>query len=466
MAHSHRRSAALGARLTALPLLILLAAGACASGRKGRRTPEPSPAARRGLNLAADSRELFERMGLLASTAPIPFVGTVGYFAGPSADSTIALVTISLQNHWLTFKRDANDYAARYQVSLDLRRGEEMPTRLDAHETIRVATFRETLRTDESVIFQQFVRVEPGEYTLTVSVRDEEGARSSGEEAKITIPRLGEGQVAKPMVVYEAAPRAARDSLPRLAPSPRSTAIFGRDSTLVVYLEAYGSGASLPIEVSAKSDRGTTLWTHAAQLTGRGTLFSGSLVVPVAEIGIGVTTLAIVRQDTKDSSSTPVFVNFGEDLPVATFDEMIDYLRYFAPSERLKSLRDTTPEGRVRAWAAFVRETDPNPATPQHEGLTQYFQRIQQSNERFREEGIPGWLTDRGMVYATLGEPEQVYQEGAGESTLRKTQIWEYRQYRLQLVFQDQNGFGRWKLTTRSESDFQLVARQVMSRGR
>ena len=449
-------------------LLLLVAAGACAPRRRvAQRTEDTtSPAARRGLNLLADSRKLYQRMGLLASTPPIPFIGTVGYFAGPTADSTVALVTISLQNRWLTFKRDGDRYAARYQVSLDLRRGDAMPRRLDAHEVIRVATFRETLRTDESVIFQQFLRVEPGEYTLTVSVRDEEGARSSGEETKITVPRLAEGRLARPLAVYESAPRQTVDSLPRLAPAPRSTVTFGRDSSIALYLEGYGAGASLPITVVARSDQGATLWRESAALTGRGRLFSGALVIPIPRIGIGVTTLSVVRQDTQDSVSVPLFVNFGDDLPVATFDEMVDYLRYFASPDRLKALRDSTPDGRARAWIGLLRETDPSPGTPQHEGLTQYFQRVQQSNERFREEGIAGWLTDRGMVYITLGEPEQIYQEGTGESTMRKTQIWEYRQHRLQLVFQDQSGFGRWKLTPRSENDFQIIARQIFNRTR
>ena len=75
-----------------------------------------------------------------------------------------------------------------------------------------------------------------------------------------------------------------------------------------------------------------------------------------------------------------------------------------AEPQRLRALRDTAPEFRGLAWAEFLRETDPVASTPEHEGLRDYFGRIEEANERFREEGGRGWLTDRGMVLVGLPE--------------------------------------------------------------
>ena len=84
------------------------------------------------------------------------------------------------------------------------------------------------------------------------------------------------------------------------------------------------------------------------------------------------------------------------------------------------------------------------------------------ANERFREEGVPGWTTDRGMVFVALGEPDQLYEQGGTDINQRgRAQVWEYRQNRLQLIFVDQTGFGRWRLTTGSEADFQQAVRRV-----
>ena len=101
--------------------------------------------------------------------------------------------------------------------------------------------------------------------------------------------------------------------------------------------------------------------------------------------------------------------------------------------------------------------------TTEHEGLRDYFGRIAQANARFREEGMTGWLTDRGRVMVALGNPDQIYQPMVGDIGQRgRTQIWEYRRERLQLVFIDQTGFGRWRLSLSSEGEFESALRRVL----
>ena len=108
---------------------------------------------------------------------------------------------------------------------------------------------------------------------------------------------------------------------------------------------------------------------------------------------------------------------------------------------------------------------DPDPSTPEHEGLRDYFVRIEQANLRYREEGGPGWLSDRGKVFISLGDPDQIYEQGQGDIAQRgRVQIWEYAQYRTQLVFIDQSGFGRYRLTTTSEMEFESLVRRVRQR--
>ena len=71
---------------------------------------------------------------------------------------------------------------------------------------------------------------------------------------------------------------------------------------------------------------------------------------------------------------------------MATYEDMINYLRHFAAPFRLQKLRDASEEERPAAWAAFVKETDAQPETPAHEELRLYFARLMRANARFREE--------------------------------------------------------------------------------
>jgi len=155
-------------------------------------------------------------------------------------------------------------------------------------------------------------------------------------------------------------------------------------------------------------------------------------------------------------------VSFAEGLAITSFDDMLSYLRYFATPDQLQSLRNAPVTDRGRIWISFLRSTDPDPATPENEALRDYFLRIEQANQRFRDDAGPGWLTDRGRVFITLGEPDQVYDQGQNDISQRgRIQIWEYTQYRAQLVFVDQSGFGRYRLTMTSELEFQSLTRRV-----
>jgi GWxTD domain-containing protein len=453
---------------------VTVAAAGCARGPRVGPDGAPEPAAaadqtrREDVGGLGDATRVYQTMGLLASAGPVAFVGSVAYLAGPTADTTLALVTLSLANRSLTFTRDGDRFRAGYEVQLDLRQGSGVVRHVEARETVHVPSFRETSRGDESVIFQQQLSVPPGQYVLAFAVRDAVGGKSATQEALVTAPRFTAGTLSSPITVLEVTPRASTDSLPRLVASPRSTVAFGRDSLVPVYLEGYGPGTALPVAVAVRSDQGGPLWTDTVSLQRRGALFSGVINVPVSQLGVGVMTLVAWRGDSagvRDTARAPVFVSFGDELPVANFDEMLSYLRFFTTPQRLAALRAVPPTQRATAWATFAQETDPAPSTPQHEGLRDYFARIRTANARFREEGTAGWVTDRGMVLVSLGEPDQLYEQGGADVNQRgRAQVWEYRQHRLQLVFVDQTGFGRWRLTTSSDADLQAVLRRIQTR--
>lgn len=456
-------------KLAAVAALAILVAG-CVRRPRVDGDPESRGPRSQDVGRLPDAGRLYQQMGLIAETQGLPFVGIVSYLATPNPDSTLVLVSISLSNAALSFARDGDGYRATYFVRTDIGSGAAGPVRtFDAREVVRVGTFKETLRADESVIFQQQIATPPGNYVITIAVRDDVGGRSGGEEATLNVPRLGDGGLSSPIAFHEARPRARLDSLLHIVSNPRSTAVFGRDSLVHVYLEAYGGAAgaaTVPIQVTASGDRGATLWQGTAHLPRSGELYSGSVAIPVAKVGVGVVRVALSRSGGADTVGTPLFVSFGEDLPVATFSDMVSYLRYFTTTERLRALRDTSAEARSAAWLALLRETDPVLSTPEHEALAQYFHRLARANELYRDEGQPGWLTDRGMVFITLGEPDNVFVQSstADISSRGRGQLWEYREHNLQLAFVDQGGFGRWRLTTASEQQFRALQRRLLAR--
>lgn len=417
-----------------------------------------------GIGVGSEMQRLYRSMGLLAGAGTIPFVASVSFLRSPTADSTLTLVAMSLPSRALGFGREGDRYAASYTVRLELRQGMSVVKQLESKETVRVPTFRETSRTDESVIWQQFLRLPPGRYTLSVSVKDESSIRGASEEVSILVPRLASGAIGSLVPVYEVIPRTTADSLPRLLARPRSTVTFGVDSMLPVYIEAVGPEAPTRVRARLIGEGDQQLWERDVDLTARGSARDFTLGVPVARMGIGITTLEVSAAGRADTARTRIFVSLGDDLPISSFEEMLTYLRYFATPDRIKTLRDAPAAQRADVWAQFLRSTDPLPATPEHEGLRDYFLRIRTANQRFRDDGQTGWLSDRGIAFVGLGDPDNIYDSGANDPNARvRQQVWEYREYRLQLVFIDQTGFGRWRLNPQQMADLQNAIRRRMA---
>lgn len=441
------------------------AAGGGGGGRGAGGRAGGAPVGGGGItSMAADMQRLYRSMGLLAGAGSIPFVSSVSFLRTPTPDTTLVLVAMSMPSRALGFSREGDRYAANYTVRVELRQGNSVIRQIEANESVRVPTYRETSRTDESVIWQQFLRLPPGRYTLAVAVRDPSSIRSASEEVSLEVPKLVSGQIGSLVPVYEAIPRSAADSLPRLLARPRATVTFGVDSVLPVYIEAVGADAPSQVHVRVLGEGDQVMWDKDVDLVTRGGARDITLGVPVTRMGIGVTTLVVSAAGRADTARTRIFVSLGDDLPIASFDEMLTYLRYFTTSDRLNTLKNASVLQRADLWAQFLKDTDPMPATPENEGLRDYFARIRAANVRFRDDGQNGWLSDRGVAFVGLGDPDNIYDTGANDPTVRvRQQVWEYREYRLQLVFLDQSGFGRWRLSPQAMSDLQNAIRRRMA---
>ena len=74
------------------------------------------------------------------------------------------------------------------------------------------------------------------------------------------------------------------------------------------------------------------------------------------------------------------------------------------------------------------------------------------ANQRFKDEGVAGWRTDRGEVFISLGPPDEAWRTplAAASRVIR----WTYLTHRLEIYFEDETGFGRLKLTPASRSEY------------
>jgi GWxTD domain-containing protein len=454
-------------RCMTLVLTALLAAG-CGSQRAGSSGTAP----RRG-NASPrlfDASSVYRSMGALVGGGALPFVASVRYLAGPTPDSTLALFTVSLTNQTLTFQRRGSEFVAEYHVEASFRADSTSLAavrQIGSDEQVRVRNFQETLRADESVIYQQFVMLPPGVYYVMAMVRDRNGPAFARAERADTAPRFAGTAMTKPIAVYRAEGRPERSALPKLVANPRATLPYGPDS-MRFYVERYGSPAAMGRIVARVVDGADReVWRDSVPLTGGTSVSSATIVVVPAQLPVGEAELQALPLSGGDTTRTRFLVSFSNQWVITNFDEMMSLLRFFSRQDWVDSLRRAAPNRRPDVWREFWKATDPVPLTPENEALDDYFRRVQQANVRFQDEGGPGWQTERGEVFICLGEADEMLDQSGGiDRNGVRVLRWTYAAERLVLYFQDQTGFSRYRLTPTSRAEFQRVVMRLRQPGR
>jgi len=112
---------------------------------------------------------------------------------------------------------------------------------------------------------------------------------------------------------------------------------------------------------------------------------------------------------------------------------------YIITDEERKAFKQLhTDEERQQFVEQFWARRDPTPDTEENEFKEEHYRRIAYANDHYAS-GIPGWKTDRGMIYIKYGPPDEIeshpsggtyerpYEEGGGETSTYPFEDWTYR---------------------------------------
>jgi GWxTD domain-containing protein len=463
---------------TRLPLAALFASVAVATigcGNWQRIGEKPGPTTQKEIMQMFDANTLFARMGRLVSSENVPYVGSVAFVPGPR-DSTVAIVAISLANHALAFERTGAGYGARYRIEYEFTRAGAPPVVVSRDKSLVVGSFQETMRIDESVIEQQRISLVPGNYQLTVRVRDVANAQTGTAALKVVAPTYGPSTYTAPIIAYSLRGRVSRDDSLSIVLNPRGTVAYGGD-TLLIYLEGngYTKPADLPVEVRDERDslvvRAVVHFAGTGQVEGRVIRIAPDSA-PLGQLEIlagpdnavhdaAPTGRFVVAPGGDAIHRTNAIVSFSSAWVVTNFDDLLSLLRYFGQDKKVEAMRRAKSTDRITLWQEFYKSTDPVPATPENEALDQYFGRVAVANQRFHETGVDGWRTDRGEVFIVLGEPDRILDQSAQLQNAGRTIRWEYNEYNAVLYFQDVTGFGRFELSMAQRSIFERLRLRV-----
>lgn len=141
-----------------------------------------------------------------------------------------------------------------------------------------------------------------------------------------------------------------------------------------------------------------------------------------------------------------------------------DVVYIITDEEKQAFSRLRTDEERQQFVEQFWARRDPTPDTEENEYKEEHYRRIAYANDHYAS-GIPGWKTDRGMIYVKYGPADEIdshpsggsyqrpYQEGGGETSTYPFEDWRYRYIdgigtNVNIEFVDTTMSGEYKMTS------------------
>lgn len=416
---------------------------------------------RSALSQDIDLREIFsndrfyEDHEILRARGDVGFLADTWFLPG-TTDSVQVLLGVSLSNSSLQFVRTTDGlWQANYQVKakFDPEDGDVDALERSWDKSVEVETFDETMLETETIVFQTELAMVPGTYDFSVTVRDQNANDASRASTTLEIApfpsvaavsepvllRLyqttdaGVSYVVSPSHYYSSAP-SRFDFMIDLAHVDQGGPYTAR-AQLVPEAEAAGGAAAAWSQEVVSKDNGT------AQLF-------GSLQNDDARFGEFRFEIELV-DDTGEvvtSRSTPLMIAGSGGWIAENWDDALSLIKYAATKDELKILKDVDgAEARIEAWNCFWRIRDPIPATAVNEELQDYFRRVAIANREWKSALRPGYLSDRGRVYLTLGSPDEINQRPV-PSGAEALEVWLYYRNNFQILFVDRIGFNNYQL--------------------
>lgn len=144
---------------------------------------------------------------------------------------------------------------------------------------------------------------------------------------------------------------------------------------------------------------------------------------------------------------------YGFPNSILNLDEAIKQMMYIASSDELDSLKAPQSfDEKLARYLNFWSEKDPSPNSEENEVMFEYYRRVAYSNSNF-ESYYPGWKTDMGMIYITLGAPDQVDRHPFDYNS-KPYEVWDYYDLNKRFIFVDETGFGDYRLLNPAYGDW------------
>lgn len=390
-----------------------------------------------------------------SSFLPNFFIDLATYKSSDSDKSKID-VFIKIPYSNVQFLKAGKGYIAKYSIIVSLYDDDET-LKLEKlwNETIETQNFRQTQsRTSFNLSYRSF-SITPGEYKLVCKVEDSESRKHSVFEKNIKIREFIDPIEMSDLILISELIE-TEEGL-KVIPNI-SNQVTSEDNTISFFYEIYSDKPVIVNTAYLISNNDDEIYNFEKEIElveGKNEItetldnLAFSLGDYILEIRILNKNNKIIKGVRKKISSKI----FGFPSSIKDLELAVKQMQYIATPSDIDRIEDSEDYSeKLSKFIGYWKQWDPSPNTVENETLNEYYRRVEYANVNFGGY-FKGWKSDMGMVYITLGPPDQVTRRPY-EMDSKPYEIWEYYVLNRSFVFVDQTNFGDYRLQNPAYGDW------------
>jgi len=350
------------------------------------------------------------------------------------------------------FVKTGKGFEASYSLSVSIydETKEKLITQKIWNEKIVAISFELTNSPDNFNLGHRSFELQPGVYYVLTSLTDSESRNQYDSENMYKVKSFNSfPNMSDVMLISD---KTVVNGNTKLIPNVSRTILSDRDD-LNTFLEIYtDTSRSLLIDYQLLDEEEieiSKLTTQVSVKKGTNQVFHN---IDSLDLNLGNYYLKVTLRDSAGSDfdySIKSFVSrwFGVPRTITDLDLAVDQMIYIANPEEVSYIEDAPDRlDKAKRFVAYWNKYDTNPSDSYNPVFNEYYTRVAMADANFTTYSLPGWRSDRGMVFIILGPPDNIDRHPF-EYYAKPYEVWQYYNLNKSFVFQDNTGFGDYRLS-------------------
>lgn len=386
------------------------------------------------------------------SREPVFYFDIYNFYSGDSVNTKVDFF-LQLPFEKLSFIKAGEKFRAEYSVSVTVNDENKLKliTEKSWTEKIELLDFNKTNSKSDYNLSARSFKLAPGKYYFTILVEDLDSRKEYRAEAEVPV-RTFDQELAISDIMLISTKTTSESGTVKIVPN-LSRNVAAQKGGIPIFFEVYSSAErELELTYTIVDTKNNPLFTDKKiekLKMGNTQLF---YTFDFKDAGMGEYRMVISAPFVDDKTvvvSTKSFFSRWSGMPstLKDLEKASDQLIYIAGPDEIDFIQDGKDFAeKLDRFMQFWEKKDPTQGTPENEVFNEYYRRIEFANKNFKQM-LEGWRSDMGMVYVTLGSPNNV-ERHPFEYDSKPYEVWDYYDINRRFVFVDQTGFGDYRLVT------------------